>query len=61
MATKVARILTPRGMVKNIAQTQKVCTVTVIRALSGEYAMTRKALRIRKMAIESGGVETRTN
>ena len=57
MATKVPKILIGYGLSSEIAKTLNVTRTTVRRALGGSYPMTQKALRIRKYALEKGGIE----
>lgn len=51
------KILTPHGMQTEIASLLRVARKTVYRALTGNYTITKKALRIRQLALEKGGVE----
>lgn len=56
MATNLRKIYVEHGVKTEIAKTLGVCRGTVIDALNGKYS-TKKALRIRKVALEKGGVE----
>ena len=57
MATKVTKIIVDYGVKTAIAKTLEVDRTTVLRALDGNYPMTQKALRIRKYALQKGGIE----
>lgn len=53
----ITKIMVDHGVKTEIVKTLNVTQVTVRRALSGTYPITAKALKIRKIAIEKGGVE----
>lgn len=57
---KSARILTPHGVQTEIASMLCVARKTVYRALTGNYPITKKALRIRELALEKGGMKMRS-
>lgn len=58
MATKLTKIFTEHGLKSKIARDLNVNRRTVLTALDGRYA-TKKALKIRKYALENGGIESK--
>lgn len=54
-----AKILTPHGVQTEISLMLCVSRKTVYRALKGKYTITKKALKIRQLALEKGGVEVK--
>ncbi|MDD4032447.1 MAG: hypothetical protein PHS48_04285 [Bacteroidales bacterium] len=56
MSTNLRKIFVEHGMVTRIAQRMNVSRNTVRNSLLGKTA-TKKALSIRRMALENGGIE----
>lgn len=54
---KANRIIAPHGLQTEIANILSVERKTVGRALKGSYNITKKAAKIRQLALENGGIE----